>query len=84
MKNFNLSAEEKKINRDIRQWKYIPVKNFEKEKNKLKQYVKEYRSLISLRVPQKNLDKLKDLAEKEWIPYQTLINSIIHKYVVSH
>lgn len=84
MKKFNLTSEEKKINRDIGQWKYIPVKNFEKEKKVLQQYVKEYRSLISLRVPQKNLDKLKYLAEKEGIPYQTLINSIIHKYIISH
>jgi predicted DNA binding CopG/RHH family protein len=84
MKKNNLTSEEKKINKDISQWKYVPVKNFEKEKKVLQQYVKEYRSLISLRIPQKNLDKLKILAEKEGIPYQTLINSILHKYIVSN
>jgi len=84
MKKNNLTSEEKKINKDISQWKYVHVKNFEKEKKVLQQYVKEYRSLISLRIPQKNLDKLKILAEKEGIPYQTLINSILHKYIVSN
>ncbi|MDD3262699.1 MAG: CopG family antitoxin [Candidatus Absconditabacteria bacterium] len=84
MKKNNLTSEEKKINKDISKGKYVPVKNFEKEKKVLQQYVKEYRSLISLRVPQKNLDKLKILAKKEGIPYQTLINSILHKYVVSN
>jgi predicted DNA binding CopG/RHH family protein len=25
--------------------------------------------------------KLKSMAEEEWIPYQTLVGSIVHKYV---
>jgi predicted DNA binding CopG/RHH family protein len=39
------------------------------------------RTKISLRVPARDLMQLKARALQEGIPYQTLINSLIHKYV---
>ena len=39
------------------------------------------RSKISLRVRMDHLEKLKARAKLEGLPYQTLINSLIHKYV---
>ncbi len=36
---------------------------------------------ISLRVNSQDLDQLKLKAEKEGVPYQTLISSILHKFV---
>jgi predicted DNA binding CopG/RHH family protein len=36
-----------------------------------------------LRIPRTDLARLKSRAMQEGIPYQTLINSIIHKYVTS-
>jgi len=39
------------------------------------------REKISLRIPTSNLMKLKERAEAEGMPYQTLINTIIHKAV---
>ena len=39
------------------------------------------RTKISLRVPVRDLTRLKSRAAEEGIPYQTLINSLIHKYV---
>lgn len=41
----------------------------------------EERTLISLRIPKTDLSRLKTMAMKEGIPYQTLINSILHKSV---
>ena len=41
----------------------------------------EHRAKISLRVPKGDLSRLKYLAAVEGLPYQTLINSLIHKYV---
>jgi predicted DNA binding CopG/RHH family protein len=38
---------------------------------------------VSLRIPKNDLTRLKSRALQEGIPYQTLINSIIHKYVTS-
>jgi hypothetical protein len=36
---------------------------------------------ISLRVPKRDLTRLKSRALQEGIPYQTLINALIHRYV---
>lgn len=41
----------------------------------------EERAPISLRIPKTDLSRLKTRAMKEGIPYQTLINSILHKSV---
>jgi predicted DNA binding CopG/RHH family protein len=43
----------------------------------------EEREKISLRISRSDLTRLKSRALQEGIPYQTLINSIIHKYVSS-
>lgn len=39
------------------------------------------REKISLRVPKRDLTRLKSKALQEGIPYQTLINALIHRYV---
>ncbi len=39
------------------------------------------RAKISLRVPTRDLTRLKSRALQEGIPYQTLINALIHRYV---
>lgn len=41
------------------------------------------RQRISLHVPRTDLAKLKSRALQEGVPYYTLINSLIHKYVSS-
>ncbi|MBN2007936.1 antitoxin [candidate division KSB1 bacterium] len=38
---------------------------------------------ISLRISNFDLEKLKEKANNEGIPYQTLINSVLHKYVTN-
>ena len=39
------------------------------------------RQRISISIPKRDLIKLKTRAAEEGMPYQTLINSILHKYV---
>lgn len=41
------------------------------------------RARISISIPQRDLARLKARAAEEGLPYQTLINSILHKYVES-
>jgi predicted DNA binding CopG/RHH family protein len=43
--------------------------------------VTDERAKISLRVPKRDLTRLKSRALQEGIPYQTLINALIHRYV---
>ena len=45
--------------------------------------INDERIKVSLRIPRGDLTRLKSRALQEGIPYQTLINSIIHKYVTS-
>jgi predicted DNA binding CopG/RHH family protein len=45
--------------------------------------INDERFKVSLRIPRGDLTRLKSRALQEGIPYQTLINSIIHKYVSS-
>ena len=60
-----------------------PVSGIKKKKieNILTQ-AKKNRS-ISLRISTFDLEKLKEKANNEGIPYQTLINSILHKYITN-
>ncbi len=41
------------------------------------------RQRISISIPERDLARLKARAAAEGLPYQTLINSILHKYVES-
>jgi uncharacterized protein (DUF4415 family) len=43
--------------------------------------INEQRTKISLRLPKTDLQRLKAKALREGMPYQTLINSILHKAV---
>jgi predicted DNA binding CopG/RHH family protein len=39
------------------------------------------RKMISLRVPEEDLKNVKLIAKRDGIPYQTLINSVLHKFI---
>ena len=79
MKPIELTAEEKQIENDIDLLK--PVSN--KKRQKIENIITEARKnkSISLRISSHDLEQLKEKANDEGIPYQTLINSILHKYV---
>jgi len=61
--------------------KYKPVSS--KERQKIEKILKKAneKKNISLRVNGQDLDLLKLCAEKEGIPYQTFISSILHKFI---
>ena len=55
-----------------------------KEIKKLQQYAKntlQKDKRINIRMSSKDLDQVQVIAVQEGIPYQTLVSSIIHKYV---
>jgi predicted DNA binding CopG/RHH family protein len=78
-KRKKLNKFEKAIEKDILAYK--PVS--EKEHNKIKDIIKKAneKKNISLRVNNQDLKLIKLRAEKEGIPYQTLISSILHKFI---
>ena len=79
MKQIKLTEEEKQIENDIDNLK--PVSDI--KRNKIENILSEVKKnkSISLRISSHDLEKLKEKAIDEGIPYQTLINSILHKYV---
>ena len=74
-----LDKFEKEIEENIADYKRISTRKKEKIDTILRN-AKEKKS-INLRVNNQDLDMLKQKAEQEGIPYQTLISSILHKYL---
>jgi len=84
MKKIILDDEEKDILESYERGEWAPVKNAKKEITKLQQYAKntlQKDKRINIRMSSKDLDQVQVIAAQEGIPYQTLVSSIIHKYV---
>ena len=79
MSEYYLTEEERKIEKDINNLQPI---NKEKRKKieKIIDRAKKNR-VISLRMNNYDLEKIKERAKEEGIPYQTLISMVLHKYV---
>ncbi|HCH33291.1 MAG TPA: hypothetical protein DE045_10140 [Oceanospirillaceae bacterium] len=58
---------------------FLNATRLQELKNAARATINEQRTRISLRVPNSDLSRLKAKALKEGLPYQTLINSILHK-----
>ncbi len=84
MKKTILDKEEKEILQAYESGELKPIKKTKQEMNKLSEYarntlVRDKR--INIRMSSKDLNQVQVIAAQEGIPYQTLISSIIHKYV---
>jgi predicted DNA binding CopG/RHH family protein len=79
-----LDDEEKGVLESYDRGEWTPVKNRKKEIKKLKEFARntlQKDKRINIRMSSKDLDQVQVLAAQEGVPYQTLISSIIHKYV---
>jgi len=79
-----IDPEEKDLMESIERDEWQPVKNFDQEKEKAiaaarNTLKKEKR--INLRLTQKDYHQIQIKAIEEGIPYQTLISSLVHKYL---
>jgi predicted DNA binding CopG/RHH family protein len=79
-----LDAEEREILEAFEADHLKPIKNKEAELKKHRKYAeatfkKDQR--INIRISNRDLQALKKRAFAEGIPYQTLVSSILHKYV---
>jgi predicted DNA binding CopG/RHH family protein len=76
-----LTNEEKEIENEIENYTSIE----EKKKTQVENILETVRKnkAISLRISNYDLEKLKEKAEEEGIPYQTLITKILHKYITN-
>ena len=79
-----IDEEERDLMESIEKDEWRSVKNFKEEKEKAElaarnTLIKDKR--INLRLTQKDYHQIQIKAIEEGIPYQTLISSIIHKYL---
>ena len=84
MKKNNYTPEELEIVNYIESGKAKSIDNLEEEKALLKQIVKDNtqkKKQVNFRLLESDLEKLKTKALIEGIPYQTLLSSIIHKFL---
>ncbi len=82
MKDVALDAEEQDILDHLDEMESVP--NVKEEIARLHSYFVAHgakKKVISLRLPEDNLLALKQKAMEEGLPYQTLIGSVLHKYV---
>ncbi|MDA0263765.1 MAG: antitoxin [Chloroflexi bacterium] len=79
-----LDKEEKELLESFDQDEWTPVADLAKEADRYREYAratfkKDMR--VNIRISKKDLDALQVRALEEGIPYQTLIGSVLHKYV---
>ena len=79
-----LDKYEKDILKSFENGEWEPIKNLEEEKEKYAQYARntfKKNKRINIRISEWDLIRLKAKSLKEGIPYQTLVSSLIHKFV---
>lgn len=79
-----IDQEEKDFLESIERDEWKPVKDFEWERNRAIEAARntlKKDKRINLRLSQKDYHQIQIKAIEEGIPYQTLISSIVHKYL---
>jgi predicted DNA binding CopG/RHH family protein len=80
----NLDKDEKELLDSFNQNEWRSVKNLSKRKAELKESARatiRKDKRVNIRISERDLRELQRIALKEGLPYQTLISSILHKYV---
>jgi predicted DNA binding CopG/RHH family protein len=83
--NNYIDEEEKEIIESLKDLDLKSIKNDTKNINKLKNaakdYIKKQDKTITLRISSDDLEKIKIIASKNGLRYQTFIKSIIHRFL---
>ncbi len=78
-----LDEDELQAEKDLEAGAYAPVADFKARNKELQKSAK--RSLtkkpVTIRMMNMTIDQLKFMSEQQGIPYQTLVNSVLHKYI---
>lgn len=79
-----LNQDEKDILQSVENEEWNSIENLEAEKKRFKKYAKatfKKDKRINIRISERDLVSLQMKALEEGLPYQTLISSILHKYI---
>jgi predicted DNA binding CopG/RHH family protein len=84
MKKLKLEEEEKKILESFERDEWEPVPDLEEEVTRHQMYARNTLKKdrrINIRISSKDLEELQLFAVEDGIPYQTLISSILHRFL---
>jgi len=84
MRNYQLDKEEQELSSSIERGEWEPVKNMAAEIRKYAEYAKnalKKDKRISIRMSKQDFIGIQTKAVDEGILYQTLITSIVHRYI---
>ena len=76
---YKLDANEKIIEKEAREYKKVSEEKKKNIESILEKSSK--KRVVTLRLNNNDLEQIKSIANTEGIPYQTLISSILHKYI---
>lgn len=79
-----MNKEEKDILRSVDRGEWKPVRRLKTEVRRYSGYARatfQKDKRINIRISSKDLEGVRKKAMEEGLPYQTLISSVIHKYV---
>ncbi len=83
----NLTSEEQALLDSVERGEWQTVPNFEAGKARYQQYARatiKKDKRVNIRMTSNDLAALQARALEEGIPYQTLIATVLHKYVTGH
>lgn len=81
MKDIHLTPDEQEIEDSLDQWRPASEETRERVSRIIERSKKN--EAISIRMSSFDLSRVKTMAAEQGMPYQTLINVIIHKYVTN-
>jgi predicted DNA binding CopG/RHH family protein len=79
-----VSKEEKELLDSVEKEEWVSIPDFRKEVKRYQDYARAtFRKdkRVNIRISEKDLTKIQKRALQEGLPYQTLISSILHKFV---
>lgn len=79
--NHKLTSEEQIVEDNLENFKSVS----DEKRNRIETIIETTKKnkAISMRISAFDLDLLKEKAKREGMPYQTLLNTIVHKYVTN-
>ena len=83
----NMDKNEKELLRSYEKGEWRRVKDFENKKKNYTEYARntlKKDKRLNIRISSKDLEGIQRAAVREGIPYQTLVSSLIHKFVMGH
>jgi len=83
----NLDKEEKALLESYENEEWVSDPDIEKRRKEMSQYAAETMrkdKRVNIRMSSRDLREIQRIALREGLPYQTLISSVLHKYVNGH